>query len=65
MLHQFPRWQVIGVHKVEGRKTMRLGHVIYVVKDLDAAVKEWYKCYFTHDYDMSKQQFLTQMLLKC
>jgi hypothetical protein len=30
---------------------MRLGHVIYVVKDLDAAVKEWRDKGFTVEYN--------------
>ena len=33
---------------------MRLGHVIYVVKDLDVAVKEWHKKGFTVEYGRTK-----------
>jgi len=34
---------------------MRLGHVIYVVKDLDAAVKEWREKGFTVEYGRTKK----------
>ena len=33
---------------------MRLGHVIYVVKDLDTAVKEWRDKGFTVEYGRTK-----------
>jgi len=33
---------------------VRLGHVIYVVKDLDAAVNEWRKKGFTVEYGRTK-----------
>ncbi len=33
---------------------MRLGHVIYVVKDLDAAVNEWRNKGFTVEYGRTK-----------
>ena len=42
---------------------MRLGHVIYVVKDLDVAVKEWREKGFTVEYGRPKNPMnaLTQM----
>ncbi len=37
---------------------MRLGHMIYVVKNLDAAVKEWREKGFTVEYgSLSKEIF--------
>lgn len=33
---------------------MRLGHVIYIVKDLDAAIKEWRDKGFTVEYGRTK-----------
>ncbi len=39
---------------------MRLGHVIYVVKDLDAAVKEWRDKGFTVEYGRSLRTMCTK-----
>jgi len=38
----------------QGGQIVRLGHVIYVVKDLDAAVNEWRKKGFTVEYGRTK-----------